>query len=67
MKPPWHEGIVLFTISCAIVAALIVIPPEYGRWIALGLLAVVVVTPAVSRSHRGAAQRTRGRGSSGSR
>lgn len=53
MKPPWHEGLVLFTAACAIVAALIVIPPDIGRWIALSLLLVVVLTPAVSTSNPG--------------
>ena len=57
-----REGIGLFTVSCAIVAALIVIPPDIGRWIALALLVVVVLTPAVSKPHRRAARHKKGAG-----
>lgn len=43
------RGALLFTALCATVAALSVLPPELGRWVALGLLALVALTPAVGR------------------
>lgn len=60
------RGLTSFLVACALVAALIVIPPEHGRWIALALLVGVVLTPAVGQSKpfRRAAQPSRSRGSS---
>lgn len=46
------RGLLLFASLVAIVAALSVLPPEIARWIALGLLCVVVLTPAVGRRAR---------------
>lgn len=43
------RGVLLFTALCATVAALSVLPPELGRWVALGLLVLVALTPAVGR------------------
>lgn len=42
-------GLPTFLTSAAVVAGLSVIPPEIARWIAIGLLALLVVTPAVGR------------------
>ena len=55
------KGFLAFFIGCALVAALSVIPAEYGRWIALALLVVVVLTPAVGqfKPRRSAVKRTR--------
>lgn len=43
------RGFVPFTLGCAVVAALMVIPPDIARWIAIGLLVLVALTPAVGR------------------
>jgi hypothetical protein len=46
---PWHDGWPLYVLVCALVAGLTLVPPDTGRWIALGLLVVVALTPAVGR------------------
>lgn len=43
------RSLLIFTALCATVAALSVMPPEVGRWMALGLLVLVALTPAVGR------------------
>ena len=37
------------TAGIATVACLMVIPPDFARWIAIGLLVLVVLTPAIGR------------------
>lgn len=44
------RGLPIFLAACVVIAALIVIPPEHGRWIALALLVLVALTPAVGQS-----------------
>jgi hypothetical protein len=41
------RGFAVFFSLCFTVAALMVIPPAHARWIALALLVLVALTPAV--------------------
>lgn len=43
------KGFLAFAIGGLLVVALSAVPPEQGRWLALGLLVLVVLTPAVGR------------------
>lgn len=43
------KGFVAFFAGTAIVAGLTLVPPEQARWIAIGLLVLVALTPAVGR------------------
>lgn len=43
------KGFLAFTLSTALVCALTLVNPDQARWIALGLLVLVVFTPAVGR------------------
>jgi ABC-type transport system involved in cytochrome bd biosynthesis fused ATPase/permease subunit len=45
------RGAVLLLALCAAVAALSILPPELARWFAIGLLVLVVLTPAVGRRY----------------
>lgn len=46
------RGFPLFLATCAVIAALMVIPPEHARWIGLSLLGVVFVASAIPRRRR---------------
>jgi hypothetical protein len=41
------KGFLAFFSACALVATLSVIPAEHARWVALALLVLVALTPAV--------------------
>lgn len=43
------RGFLAFTLGCAIVAGLTLVPPDDARWIAISLLVLVVLSPAVGR------------------
>jgi hypothetical protein len=56
-----------FFIACGAICALMVIPPDIARWIAIGLLVLVALTPAIGKrnqpSQRRRTSRVRGDGS----
>lgn len=43
------RGAVYFALAGLVVVGLSALPPEHGRWVALSLLALIVVTPARTR------------------
>lgn len=43
------RGFWTFASGCAVVAGLTLIPPEHARWIAIALLVLVALTPAIGR------------------
>jgi uncharacterized membrane protein YccC len=59
---PMRDGWLLFVVACLVVFALMLIPPDIARWCAIGLLVVVVLTPAVGYKPRSrAVKRSRGK------
>lgn len=40
---------IFFTAACAVVCVLMILPPDVARWFAIGLLVLVVLSPAVGR------------------
>jgi membrane protein implicated in regulation of membrane protease activity len=45
------RGTLLFVGLCAVVAGLALLPPQEARWIAIALLCLLVLTPAVGRRY----------------
>lgn len=43
------RGFLYLTLGGLLIVALSAIPPETARWFALGLLGLIVITPAVGR------------------
>ena len=47
------KGFLAFVLGVAVVCPLTLIPPDEARWIALSLLVLVALTPAVGQSKPG--------------
>ena len=52
------RGFWQFFIAAGLVAALMIPPPDIARWCAIGLLVVVVLTPAIGRRQPSNTRRT---------
>lgn len=50
------RGFLYLTLGGLLVVALSALPPETARWFALGLLGLIVITPAVGRRVQGGAE-----------
>lgn len=50
------RAVIYFTLAGLVIVGLSAMPPEHARWVALGLLVLVAVTPAVGRRVQPAAE-----------